>query len=127
MAHYAFLDENNVVTEVITGRNEDEIVDGISDWEKHYGNFRGQRCLRTSYNNKIRGRFAQIGYTYNEEADVFIAPQPYPSWILDENHEWKPPVSLPADAYSLDNVNGVMYIWDETTEGWIDSGANNIV
>ena len=76
MAHYAFLDENNIVTEVIVGRNEDEIVEGISDWEAHYGEFRGQRCVRTSYNNNIRKNYAGIGYTYDEARDAFIPPKP---------------------------------------------------
>ena len=76
MAHYAFLDENNIVTEVITGRNEDEIVDGISDWEKYYGEFRGQKCVRTSYNSNIRGKYAAIGDIYDEEQDLFTTPQP---------------------------------------------------
>ena len=75
MAHYAFLDENNIVTEVITGRHEYEVVDGISDWEKHYGDFRGQTCKRTSYNNNYRGVYAGIGYYYDEEKDIFVAPQ----------------------------------------------------
>ena len=91
MAHYAFLDENNIVTEVIVGRNENEIVDGVSDWEQHYGTFREQVCKRTSYNTYIddagvsqhradstpfRGCYAGIGYTYDEVNDVFI-PQGY--------------------------------------------------
>lgn len=71
MAHYAFLDANNIVTEVITGRNEWE--DGI-DWEKYYGDLRGQKCLRTSYNNNIRGKYAGIGDLYDELNDVFITP-----------------------------------------------------
>jgi hypothetical protein len=71
MAHYAFLDVNNIVTEVITGKNEWE--DDI-DWEKYYGNLRGQRCLRTSYNNNIRGKYACIGDLYDELNDVFITP-----------------------------------------------------
>jgi hypothetical protein len=74
MAHYAFLDDNNIVTEVITGRNETETVDGISDWEAYYGKLRGQKCVRTSYNGKIRGVYAGIGYTYDPVADVFVAP-----------------------------------------------------
>lgn len=110
MAHYAFLDENNVVTEVITGRNEDEVVDGISDWEAYYGEFRGQRCVRTSYNNNIRKQYAGIGYRYDPVADVFIAPQPYPSWSLDENHDWQAPTPMPQD--------GKMYVWDEGTTSW---------
>ena len=62
MAHYAFLDSNNVVTEVITGRDEDDLATGITSWEEHYSSFRnGQRCIRTSYNNNIRKQFAQVG------------------------------------------------------------------
>jgi hypothetical protein len=61
MAHYAFLDENNIVTEVITGRDEWEEVDGITDWEKAYGDYRNQKCVRTSYNSKIRGTYAAVG------------------------------------------------------------------
>ena len=85
MAHYAFLDDNNIVTEVITGRNEDEVVDGISDWESHYAEVRGQRCVRTSYNGNIRKNYAGIGFTYDEERDAFIPPQPGPDWTLDED------------------------------------------
>lgn len=109
MAHYAFLDENNIVTEVITGRNEWEVVDDISDWEKWYGDFRGQKCVRTSYNNNIRKQFAFIGCKYDEAADVFISPQPYPSWTLDENFDWQPPVPRPeaAGAWQWDEENGV--------------------
>ena len=110
MAHYAFLDNDNIVTEVIVGRNEDEVVDGISDWEAHYGDFRGQRCLRTSYNHNIRKQYAGIGYTYNEEADVFIAPQPYPSWSLDANHDWQAPSPKP--------VGDKLYTWDEDNLEW---------
>jgi hypothetical protein len=96
MAHYAFLDENNIVTEVITGRNEDEVVDGISDWETHYAEFRGQRCLRTSYNHNIRGTYAAIGYSYNEEEDIFIAPQPFPSWTRNGSF-WEAPTPMPTE------------------------------
>jgi hypothetical protein len=74
MAHYAFLDENNVVTEVIVGRDETEIVGDVSDWEAHYGVFRGQVCKRTSYNGTIRGVYAGVGYTYDAVNDVFVAP-----------------------------------------------------
>lgn len=109
MAHYAFLDENNIVTEVITGRNEDEVVDGISDWEEWYGNFRGQRCVRTSYNGNIRKQYAGIGFTYNESADVFVCPQPFPSWTLDTNFDWQPPVPYPSSGN---------YLWDEEGQKW---------
>jgi hypothetical protein len=85
MAHYAFLDENNIVTEVITGRNEDEIVNNISNWEEYYGSIRNQRCLRTSYNGNIRKNYAGIGYTYNEELDAFIPPKPIDgNWELNK-------------------------------------------
>jgi hypothetical protein len=109
MAHYAFLDDNNIVTEVIVGRNEDEVVDGISDWEAHYGEFRGQRCKRTSYNNNIRGTYAGIGYSYNEEEDIFVAPQPFPSWIRSRSF-WEAPVPMPQDEY--------FYVWNEEVEQW---------
>jgi hypothetical protein len=75
MAHYAFLDENNIVTEVIVGRHEYEVVDGISDWEVHYAEFRGQVCKRTSYNGNYRKNYAGIGFTYDAERDAFIAPK----------------------------------------------------
>jgi hypothetical protein len=73
MAHYAFLDENNIVTEVIVGIDETELIEGLSP-EEWYGNFRGQRCVRTSYNGNIRGMYAGIGHTYDEANDVFVAP-----------------------------------------------------
>jgi len=85
MAHYAFLDENNIVTEVIPGRHEYEIVDGVSDWETWYGEFRGQRCVRTSYNGNIRKNYAGVGYTYDEDRDAFIAPKPSESYVLNED------------------------------------------
>lgn len=110
MAHYAFLDENNIVTEVITGRNETEVVDGISDWEAYYGGARGMKCVRTSYNGNIRKQYAGIGYTYLPEADVFITPQPYPSWSLDENYDWTAPVQKP-------DQDGI-WIWHEDKQEW---------
>ena len=109
MAHYAFLDDNNVVIDVITGRNEDEVVNGISDWETYYGNFRGQRCVRTSYNSNIRKQYAGIGFTYDDVADVFIRPQPFPSWSLDSNHDWQAPTPKP---------DGDFY-WDEESLSWL--------
>jgi hypothetical protein len=75
MAHYAFLDNNNIVTEVITGIDETELIEGL-DTETWYGNFRGQVCKRTSYNGNIRYNYAGIGYTYDEVRDAFIAPEP---------------------------------------------------
>jgi len=73
MAHYAFLDENNTVIEVIVGIDETELIEGLSP-EEWYGNFRGQRCVRTSYNGNIRGIYAGIGHFYDEANDVFVAP-----------------------------------------------------
>ena len=112
MAHYAFLDDNNIVTEVIVGRHEYETVDGISDWETYYGEFRGQRCVRTSYNGNIRKNYASIGYTYDESRDAFIPPQPYSSWVLDEDTcHWNAPTLRPND--------GQPYAWDEDTVSWV--------
>lgn len=122
MAHYAFLDSNNIVTDVIVGRNEDEIVDGISDWEAHYGEFRGQVCKRTSYNTfagvnqnggtPYRKNYASIGFTYDGERDAFIPPQPFASWVLNEETcLWEAPISVPE--------NSKCY-WDEETLSWVE-------
>jgi len=73
MAHYAFIDTNNIVTEVIVGVDESELIEGLTP-EEWYGNFRGQRCIRTSYNGHIRGKYAGIGDTYDEATDTFISP-----------------------------------------------------
>jgi hypothetical protein len=114
MAHYAFLDDNNVVTEVITGIDETELIDGLSP-EEWYGNFRGQVCKRTSYNNNIRKQYAGIGFSYNDSADVFVAPQPFPSWSLDANYDWQAPIDYPAD--------GKHYSWDEANQVWVEFPA----
>lgn len=119
MAHYAFLDENNIVTEVIVGKDEGE--DGV-DWEQHYGSFRGQVCKRTSYNTSggahsgggtpFRKNYAGIGYTYDEQRDAFIPPQPFPSWLLNEDScLWQAPVPMPDD--------GQQYQWDEDAQQWV--------
>jgi hypothetical protein len=114
MAHYAFLNEDNIVTEVIVGRNETEIVDGVSDWETYYGNIRGQVCKRTSFNGNIRKQFAGVGFTFNETADVFITPKPFASWSLDANYDWQAPIAYPAD--------GKQYSWDEANQVWVLAG-----
>jgi hypothetical protein len=75
MAHYAFLDKNNVVTEVIVGIDENELIEGL-DPETWYGNFRSQTCVRTSYNGNIRYNYASKGYTYFSDKDAFVAPRP---------------------------------------------------
>jgi len=114
MAHYAFLNEDNIVTEVIVGRNETEIVDGVSDWETYYGNIRGQVCKRTSFNGNIRKQFAGVGFTFNETADVFITPKPFASWSLNANYDWQAPIAYPAD--------GKQYSWDESNQVWVLAG-----
>jgi len=88
MAHYAFLDSNNIVTEVITGKNENELIEGL-DTETWYGNFRGQVCKRTSYNANIRKNYAGIGFTYDPTRNAFISPKCHSIAILDEtNCQW---------------------------------------
>ncbi len=84
MAHYAFLDKNNLVTEVITGIDETELIEGL-DPETWYGNFRGQVCKRTSYNGNYRKNFAGKGFTYDEARDAFIAPEPEAHLGFDED------------------------------------------
>jgi hypothetical protein len=110
MAHYAFLDQNNVVTEVIVGKDE---TDTTHDWEQFYGAIRNQVCKRTSYNGNIRKNYAGIGYTYDEQRDAFISPKPYPSWILvEETCKWTAPIPKPADDKH--------YQWDESTLSWVE-------
>jgi hypothetical protein len=112
MAHYAFLDENNVVTEVITGIDETELIEGKHP-EVWYGEFRGQVCKRTSYNGNYRKNYAGIGYAYDEERDAFIPLKPYASWTLNEETcQWGPPVAYPDD--------GKLYNWNEETISWAE-------
>ncbi len=114
MAHYAFLDENNIVTEVITGRNEDEVVDGIFNWEKFYGQLKNQKCVRTSYHGNIRKNYAGVGYIYDEDLDAFIAPKPFPSWILNEETcQWHAPIPHPEDTKR--------FAWDEENQKWVEN------
>jgi hypothetical protein len=91
MAHYAFLDNNNIVTEVIVGIDETELIEGL-DPETWYGKFRGQACKRTSYNNNYRFNYAGIGYFYDEAVDAFIAPNPECGHIelkLNDLYSWE--------------------------------------
>ena len=138
MAHYAFLDENNIVTEVITGIDETELIEGL-DPETWYGNFRGQTCKRTSYNsyhgkrknpitNELtdepgyRKNYAGIGYIYDSLRDAFYEQSPYPSWILDEETcTWISPVPYPMIELSEEPENHIpiSYIWDENTTSWL--------
>ena len=118
MAHYAFLDMANVVTEVIVGRDEG---DTNTNWELEYQDIKKQVCKRTSYNTAagehtnggtpFRKNYAGIGYTYDYARDAFIAPQPYASWTLDSNKcIWEAPVEYPSD--------GKEYVWNEDTTSW---------
>ena len=118
MAHYAFLNMQNIVTEVIVGKDE---TDSPTNWEIHYGNLREQVCKRTSYNTiagehkdggiPFRKNYAGIGYTYDYARDAFIAPQPYASWILNNDKcIWESPVEYPSD--------GKRYTWNEDTMSW---------
>jgi len=120
MAHYAFLNTNNIVTEIIVGKDEGE--DNI-DWEQHYGEFRGQTCKRTSYNTHggihsnsgtpLRKNYAGIGYSYDSNRDAFIAPKPFESWVLNESTcLWDAPTPMPTD--------GKLYVWDESTTSWVE-------
>jgi len=90
MAHYAFLDDNSIVTEVITGIDETELIEGL-DPETWYGNFRGQKCVRTSYNSKIRYNFAGVGFTYDPIDDAFIASIPcdHSELLLNDLKRWE--------------------------------------
>jgi len=118
MAHYAFLNMQNIVTEVIVGKDE---TDGPTNWEMHYGNIREQVCKRTSYNTRggvhseggtpFRKNYAGIGYTYDFARDAFIPPKPFDSWTLNENScLWEAPVAMPDD--------GQQYSWNEETTSW---------
>ena len=111
MAHYAFLDKNNVVTQIITGIDETELIEGL-DTETWYGNFTGQTCKRTSYNNNIRKQYAGIGFNYDAVNDVFIAPQPYRSWSLDDDFNWQAPTPRP---------EGMGWYWNEVEQVWVDA------
>lgn len=120
MAHYAFLDSNNIVTEVIVGKDENE--DGV-DWEQYYGQFRSQTCKRTSYNTvggahsnggtPLRKNYAGIGYKYDVTRDAFIPPKVFVSWVLDEQTcLWNAPVAVPSSS--------IPHRWDEASLSWIE-------
>jgi len=117
MAHFAELDENDMVTRVIVVHNN-ELLDGeeseseqrgIDFCVAHYGG----RWIQTSYNNKMRKQYASAGYTYNKIADLFVAPQPFPSWSLDSNYDWQAPTPIP------DHEPGKFsWSWNEETLAW---------
>jgi hypothetical protein len=111
--YYAFLDDNNIVTEVIVGRERTETVDGIVDWEVHYSEIRNQPCLLTSFDGSIRKNFAGIGFSYDPERDAFISPKPYDSWALDEKTcNWTAPNPRPENR---SNWNEETLSWEELT------------
>lgn len=115
MAHYAYIDSNNVVIDVIVGKDETELIDGL-DTETYYAQGTPYTVKRTSYNGKIRKQYAGIGFTYNPVADVFIATQPYPSWTLDSNFDWQPPKPRP---------DGFGWVWDEKSGDWVNVEAKS--
>ena len=119
MAHFAQIDENNTVVSVIVVDNKDTAdANGV---EKEYigaafcERLFGGTWKQTSYNGNIRKNYAGIGYTYRTDIDAFVPPQPYPSWILDTNAQWQPPVAIPADA-TMENP----YAWNEQTQTWVE-------
>lgn len=110
MTYYAFLDENEIVIEVIAGVDENELIEGDYP-ETWYSKFRGLDCKATYLDGSDRKNFAGIGYTYDRTLDAFIPPKPYPSWQLNETScQWESPIAFPLD--------GANYIWNETTKEW---------
>jgi hypothetical protein len=114
MAHFAEIDENNIVTRVIVVHNNELLVDGVESETKGIdfceSLFGHRNWLQTSYNGNIRYNFAGIGYTWDSENDAFIAPQPFPSWSLNENYVWESPIPYPED--------GNIYSWNEDDQEW---------
>lgn len=123
MAHFAQLDENNTVTQVIVVANEELLLDGVENETKGilfckslFGE--DTRWVQTSYNGNKRKNYAGIGYTYDPVNDHFFAPQPYPSWTLDADAKWQAPTPYPTD--------GKFYTWNESTLTWdeVTDGSN---
>ena len=122
MAHFAELDENNVVLRVIVVANADT-ADGDGNEVEAIGagfcdDLLGGTWKQTSYNNNIRRRFAGKGYTYDADRDAFITPQLFPSWSLDDNHDWQPPADKPfPESYRTDDW---AMEWNEETGDWVE-------
>lgn len=115
MAHFAKLDTNNIVTQVVVVNNNVLLKADNTESElkgkQFLNSLLGQaKWVQTSYNNNFRKQYAGIGYAYDETNDVFIAPQPFNSWTLDENFDWQPPTPYPTD--------GQLYQWNEETQTW---------
>lgn len=108
MAHFAEIDGNNIVTRVLIVPNEEE-QRGAEFLSSDLG--LGGTWVQCSYNGRIRKQYPGIGFRYDEAADVFVAPSPFPSWVLDANHDWIPPVQMPED--------GNPYAWDENNLQWV--------
>ena len=118
MAHFAQLDDNNVVTQVIVVANDELLLDGVENETKGIMFCKSllgddTRWVQTSYNATIRKNYAGIGYTYDPVADHFFAPQPYPSWILDADAKWQAPTDMPVE-------EGKFFTWDEPTLSWVE-------
>jgi hypothetical protein len=116
MAHFAELDSNNLVTQVVVVNNNELLDNGVENENKgvEFLNslFGHNRWKQTSYSGKIRKNYAGIGYSYNETLDAFISPQPFASWTLDENTcQWKAPVDYPND--------DKFYTWNEESKSWV--------
>ena len=107
MAHYAYLDDNNIVVAVTVGKDETELIDGL-DTETYYALGTEYTVKRTSYNSNIRGTYAGIGYSYNPDEDIFVTPQPYPSWIRSGSF-WNAPIPEPTEGF---------WFWDEENLMW---------
>lgn len=119
MAHFAELDSNNVVLRVVVVANADTAsADGT---EKEYigaafcEKLFGGNWKQTSFNGSIRKNYAGIGYTYDAQRDAFIAPQPYPSWVLNDACRWEAPIPMPTD--------GKVYGWDENSQSWVEANG----
>lgn len=125
MAHFAELDENNVVLRVIVVHNNELMVDGVESEARGiafcqtlFGS--DTRWIQTSYNRNFRKNYAGAGYFYDSDRDAFIAPSPFPSWVLDEETcWWKPPVAPPDDAIARNEDPNYTYDWDETQVNWV--------
>jgi hypothetical protein len=113
MAHYAYINSNNEVVAVTVGKDETELIDGL-DTETYYALGTEYTVKRTSYNSNIRGTYAGIGYSYNPDEDIFVTPQPYPSWIRSGSF-WNAPTPMPVD--------DKFYRWDEDTTSWVEVPA----
>lgn len=150
MAHYAIINEDSIVVNVIVGREEDDLPEGITSWEDHYAEINGMTCKRTSINTRgnqhlqggtpFRGNHAEIGGEYDADADVFLPVKPFPSWVLDtETYLWEPPIPLPSESdpewspevmaeYGFEDIDrswsmNFVGFWDEANQRWAPPGV----